>query len=110
MGRDPAGGVVTMPPAPATVVGLTEDEFDQMFAPIPAEDGNSIWEYDAIRVHPRNRVWSVVEVDDDLFVIPDYHVVNVIGYNLTTVPWPHENVEAKLWNPHDEDEGDTEIV
>lgn len=88
---------------------LTEDEFDARYEPVAAyEDDNSIWEYDQLGTLPVNHVWSVVEVDDDLYVIPGYHVVNMVGYNVTAHPWEHENIEVRLWNPHDDHEHDDE--
>jgi len=88
---------------PEKTESLTEDEFDERYNPQPdPADGNSIWPYAHVEDKATEFVWSVVEVDDDLFVIPGWHVVNVIGYNVTQVPWSHENIEVRLDNPHDE--------
>jgi hypothetical protein len=86
---------------------LTEEEYDKRFEPVAVyADDNSIWEYRQISGEPTEHVWSVVEVEGDLYAIPGWHVVDVIGYNLTAHPWPHENIEVKFWNPHDDHEGD----
>ena len=91
-----------MTAVPTPLLSLTEEQFDERYAPIAAADGNSIWEHKDTLHYPRGNVWSVVEAEDDLFVIPGYHVVNVIGYNVTALPWEHDNIEVTLWNPHDD--------
>ena len=94
-------------PTPPEVESLTEEQYDERFAPIPNAEGSDIWEHAETLTHPIDHVWSVVEVDDgDLCAIPGYHVVNVIGYNVTTQPWPHEQIDVTFWNPHDDHEGD----
>jgi hypothetical protein len=91
-----------MNPPETTLLSLSEADFDREFSPKAQPDGNSIWEHKNTLRYPADHVWSVVEVDDDLYVIPGYHVVNVIGYNVTTKSWPHENIEVRLDNPHDD--------
>jgi hypothetical protein len=90
-----------------TFESLTENEYDERFAPVNVpEDDNSIWEYDQIKGKPTEHVWSVTDVDGNLYAIPGWHVVNVIGYNLTQHPWPHTDIEVRFWSPHDDHEGD----
>ena len=75
---------------------LTEDEFEERYDTIMSRDGSGIWEFDQIKSRPTERVWSVVEVDGDLYAIPGWHVVNVIGYCLTRRPWEHDHIEVKF--------------
>ena len=82
--------------APTRTTVLTEAEFDAIYLPQNMADGNSIWEFADVKDKTTENVWSVIEVDDELFAIPGWHVVNVIGYNVTQVPWPHENIEVRL--------------
>jgi hypothetical protein len=90
------------------LLSLTEAEYDESYHPFgnPEDSENDIWNHKATLDYPRNCVWSVIEVDDDLFAIPGYHVVNVIGYNVTKIGWEHENIEVRFDNPHDDHEGD----
>ena len=88
--------------APAKTTILSETEFDAIYLPQPAADENSIWEFAEAKTQTTENVWSIIEIDDDLFAIPGWHVVNVIGYNVTQVPWPHENIEVRFDNPHDD--------
>lgn len=90
--------------APETTTILTEAEYDAIYLPFgdPTDDDNDIWEYKSALAQPTETVWSVIEIDGDLFAIPGWHVVNVIGYNVTKTPWPHENIEVRMDNPHDE--------
>jgi len=87
---------------------LTEAEYDKRFQPFgnPADNDNDIWEHRHTLTQPTENVWSVLEVDDDLYAIPGYHVVNVIGYNVTKQPWPHEDIEVRFDNPHDDHDSD----
>jgi hypothetical protein len=75
---------------------LTEAEYYERFAPIEGPDGSDIWEHRYVQTKPTSHIWSVVEVDGDLFVIPGWHVVNVIGFNVTEQPWTHDNIEVRL--------------
>ena len=84
-----------VPTFPHTLI-LTEDEYDERFKPLPGPDGSDIWEHAETLKHPAQCVWSIVEIDDELFSIPGYHVVNVIGYNVTEGQWPHDNIEVRF--------------
>jgi hypothetical protein len=80
----------------APFIDYTEAEFELIFEPLPNPEGSDLWEHAETLTHVPTFVWSVIEIDGDLFAIPGYHVVNVIGYSVTTVPWPHENVEVRF--------------
>jgi len=85
---------------------LTEDEYDHRYKPVAGPDGSDFWQHAETLGHARDRVWSILEVDGDLYAVPGYHVVNVIGYNVTTYRWSHDNIEVKFDNPHDEHDSD----
>ena len=86
---------MTAPPMPKAEF-LTEAEYDDKYGPIMGPDDSGIWEYEDAKTKPTEHVWTVVEVDGDLYVIPGWHVVNRIGYNVTEQPWEHENIEVKF--------------
>jgi hypothetical protein len=69
---------------------LTEDEYEAQYRPLDNEDDVLTWEFDQIQDIPPNRVWTVVEGDDEgfLYVQNGLHRVNVFGYHVTEVPWP----------------------
>jgi hypothetical protein len=75
---------------------LTEDEYDDKYGPIMGPEDSTIWEYKDVKTKPTEHVWSVVEVEGDLYVIPGWHVVNMVGYNVTEQPWEHDNIEVRL--------------
>jgi hypothetical protein len=37
--------------------------------------------------YPREQVWTLIEVDDNMIVIPGYHLVNRLGYFITDIPY-----------------------
>ena len=83
-------------PTFATTLKLTDDEFYERFAVIPGPEGSDMYEHaDTLGFH-RQQVWSVLDVDGELYAIPGYAVINVIGYNVTAHPWPHDNIEVRF--------------
>ncbi len=63
---------------------------------------------DAAGNPPANRVWSIVESDDEvLYAAAGAHVINVIGYIVTAYPWKHER-QTYLWSPGVDGDGDDE--
>jgi hypothetical protein len=43
----------------------------------------------------RNTVWTLITGDDeDSWVIPGYHIVNRLGYFITTKPWESTDIEV----------------
>jgi len=43
----------------------------------------------------RNTVWTLITGDnEDFWVIPGYHIVNRMGYFMTTKPWESTDIEV----------------
>jgi hypothetical protein len=43
----------------------------------------------------RNTVWTLITGDnEDFWVIPGYHIVNRMGYFITTKPWESTDIEV----------------
>lgn len=61
-------------------------------------DDEGIYEYAHVaKLDPKN-VWSVVDADDgSLIATAGFHVVNVIGYVVTSRPWVTGNEQAIWW-------------
>jgi len=86
---------------------ITEDQFYEKFNPIENHiDTNASFdgcmfetydeELDHVKAQPNNKVWTIVEGDDDtMFYLSGYHVVNRIGYLITEEEW-EEETEVKL--------------
>lgn len=93
---------------------LTEDEFETQYRPMyTGPDNNAV--YDDIEILrkmmgyvPIERVWTIVDTEGDLYALPGYHRVNRIGYVVTEVPWPHENVTAE-WFIFDDGDHEEEL-
>lgn len=74
---------------------LTEAQFNALQPRQPADGG--LFDYADVANEPLQHVWTVVEGDDDgWYASPGFHVVNRLGYLLTTHPWTDETEDA-LW-------------
>ena len=82
------------------VNALTEmdnDLFDTFYWPLPAPDGSDIWQHEDVRVAPVEKVWTVVDGDSGgLFAMPGRHIVNRVGYMVTSRAWTHEDITVTL--------------
>ena len=96
---------------------MTEDEFDDTY-PLVANhiDPNASWspangpgclfetygeELDFVRAQNPRTIWTLVDGDDDnQHVISGYHLVNRIGYLISTVPFP-EDADIEVLIPHE---------
>ncbi|MEA5456726.1 hypothetical protein SPF06_18540 [Sinomonas sp. JGH33] len=87
---------------------IPEDEFDSSYRPIPTECGDLVRFGRDMEGFPVDQIWAIVEPGDgSLYAILGYHFVNVIGYVVTEVPWPNEDIEAE-WHVSEGDEEDPE--
>lgn len=69
--------------------------FDRKYKALD-HDGSMTRHFEDITAEP-SFVWSVVEGDGDaLYLLPGYHVVNVLGYVQTENPWTAEDDESGL--------------
>lgn len=96
--------MTAVPPPVPDMEFLDEDAFDARFKPLNGPDGSMFWEHKDTLTYAIEQVWSITEVDGELYAIPGYHVVNVIGYTVTEVPWPHESFEVEYEKLGDPDE------
>jgi hypothetical protein len=103
-----------------TLTQLTEDQFDATYPLIPNHiEPNASWafgdgpgclfetygeELDFVRSQDPRTIWTLVDGDDgDQYVISGYHLVNRIGYLISTVPFP-EDVDIAVPILFDSDE------
>lgn len=68
----------------------TEEEFREHFKPLPSpsgDQGTDIWSWAEVKDQDPLHVWSIVEGDDyNWYALAGFHVVNMVGYSVTTVP------------------------
>ncbi|MDQ4502543.1 hypothetical protein [Sinomonas sp. ASV322] len=84
---------------------IGEWEFESDYRPIPTAEGDLVRHIDQTRGYPMNRVWSIVEPgDNNLYAIPGYHLVNLVGYVVTETPWHDEELEAEWFISQTEEE------
>jgi hypothetical protein len=86
---------------------MTEDEFDAAYPLITNHlNPNASWafghrvgclfetdgeELDFVRSRDRRTIWTLVDGDDgNQYVLSGYHLVNRIGYLISTVPFPED--------------------
>lgn len=81
---------------------MTFDEFYDQYQPIENELGDEGFLFETYGVEleyvqkvPNNTVWTLVEVDGVLYLIPGFHVVNRLNYLVTKEPWTDETIEIK---------------
>ena len=74
---------------------MSDDEFDQKYDPVDPPSGESYWEAHEIQGQKKNHVWTVLDLDGDLYVVPGIHRVNQFGFMVTRKPWRNKNIEVK---------------
>lgn len=88
---------------------LTRDTFDETFQPRESPSGEPLWTHAETLSQPRRYVWTVVTGDDNRseYASPGYHIVNAVGYVVTTQPWVDDTLDAVWYDAsEDEDEAD----
>lgn len=107
-----------------TVIEITEDEFDATYLLRPNHlNPNASWvtgdgpgclfetygdELAFVRQQDPDTIWTLLDGDDgDLYVASGYHLVNRIGYLISTVPVPDDLfIQVHIPMDSETDEGD----
>jgi hypothetical protein len=78
---------------------ITRDDFDAYFGPRDAPSGDPLWTCAETRTEPLTHVWTVVTGDngEDEYASPGYHIVNRVGYVVTTHPWIDDTQDAEWY-------------
>lgn len=85
---------------------ISEDEFRDVWGAHVREDGD-LFEHKDVRDKPLNLVWTIVETDENHWVAqPGFHVVNRLGYCLTTTPWTDPSRDAYWFFDDLDDDGE----
>lgn len=75
---------------------ISEDDFDAVWGAYARSDGELFSHADIVH-KPLNLVWTVVddgEGTNTLYALPGFHIVNKVGYVLTTKAWDDPQQEA----------------
>lgn len=87
---------------------MTFDEFYNKYQPIDNELGDEGFlfetygiELDYVKGVPNNNVWTLVEVDGVLYIIPGFNIVNRLNYLVTKEQWTDSNLEIKYEDDED---------
>ena len=81
---------------------MTFEEFDDKYDPIIRDNDSMHWEtygedLEIVQSYPNNKVWTCVEVEGNLYLIPGYHWVNRLFYVICNIEWTNENEEIEYW-------------
>lgn len=82
---------------------ISEQEFHEEWGARVRDDGD-LFRFEDVRNKPLEHVWSIVETGDDAdtnwYALPGFHVVNMLGYVMTTRPWTDLTPDA-IYFPDD---------
>lgn len=74
------------------VTQITEDQWDARYIPITHTPVDKVDNF-----VPDRHVWTLVDVDGDLYIVNGYATVNKIGYHITENKWAlGEYIEVKV--------------
>ena len=86
---------------------LTEQQFEERFAPYRAENGD-LFTFEEVRDAPINTVWTVVEAGDDWMAVPGFAVVNRLGYLRSKRAWTEGQADALYIEGFENDDEDSD--
>lgn len=93
---------------------ISEADFWTLFKPKPSPNplaGDHIWEWEDAHTQDLHHVWTIVETgseDENWYAVAGFHVVNIIGYAVTEMPWTWDDTQAVWFEddrvrcPHDD--------
>jgi hypothetical protein len=73
----------------------TYKTFEKTFVPTSDPDGGILCSWDKVKDADEHYVWTIVDAEGRLYLIPGINFVNRIGYVLCAEPWD----DAELSNP-----------
>jgi len=85
---------------------ITEDAFREIWGAHVRSNGDMFEHKDVVNL-PLETVWTIVEAEDHWVASPGFHIVNKLGYCVTTKPWTDDQLDA-YWFLNDLDDGDDE--
>lgn len=89
----------------------TQDEwYDRFEDALESSDGTTFFnnagqDLVAVQAADVQTVWSIVEGDEGIYLLPGFHMVNNIGYVLSALPITDEELASGEWNEIRWDDG-----
>lgn len=75
-----------------TTVSIDEDLWINAYLPITDSPVDKVDSF-----VPERNVWTLVEMDDKLYILNGFRVVNKIGYHITEKRWGHgQEIEVRI--------------
>lgn len=83
---------------------MTYDEFENKHKPIEnhlGDEGTYLFEtygqeVDFVSNQDENIVWTLVEVDGKLYIVPGFQYVNRLNYLITEIPWTEDMFNLEI--------------
>jgi hypothetical protein len=85
---------------------MTYEEFTETYKPVTnhfQEAGFNGWlfetygqELEHVQNTESEYIWTVLECEDRLYLTAGFHVVNRLGYFITSNPWTDENIAEDI--------------
>ena len=81
---------------------MTFEEFDEKYDPIIRDNDSIHWETYGedlfiVLSYPSNRVWTCVEAECDLYLIPGVRLVYSMFFIICNNEWTDENEKVEYW-------------
>jgi hypothetical protein len=79
---------------------MTFEKFDEKYNPIVRDNDTIQWETYGndllvVQLYPNNKIWTCVETEGKLYLIPGYHFVDRLFYVICNNDWTDENEEVE---------------
>lgn len=94
--------MTTASAVPASVT-MTFDEWEAKYQPItnPFDENEGIRletygrDLEFVKKQPAEKIWTIVDADDQLFIVNGFHIVNRFSYVITKVPCDAGFIEVR---------------
>ncbi len=71
---------------------MTLKAFEKKFEPLRDGQGITLFDHIVARLHPDDRVWTMLDCDGKVYLAPGWHHINRTGdYVITKNPWKRED-------------------
>lgn len=64
------------------------------YEPVESPEGSLFWDQVGNNVSDHN-LWTILDCEGVLYVVPGVHVVNAVGFAVTELPWESRNLQYK---------------
>jgi hypothetical protein len=85
------------------IISLTEDEFDAQYTPIVSASGEQVRPGEYLGDRDSKQLWTVLDIDGNVYLQTGWHFVNRLGYMLTEESWTQETEAVWFLSSDNED-------